>query len=123
VSDNRDRLIDDIAQAILDGTPIDWPEIDGAADETHRELIGELRLLSAVAELHRSDPDQPAAVTGQSLGSPGKMWGQLELLERIGGGTFGEVYRAWDTRLDREVAVKLLPADRADDPPRRVDHP
>jgi tetratricopeptide (TPR) repeat protein len=116
VSDNPDRLIDDIAQAILDGTPIDWPEIDGAADETHRELIGELRLLSAVAELHRSDPDQPAAVTGQSLGSPGKMWGHLELLERIGGGTFGEVYRAWDTRLDREVAVKLLPADRADDP-------
>ena len=35
-------------------------------------------------------------------------WGHLELQERIGEGTFGEVYRARDTRLEREVAVKLL---------------
>jgi tetratricopeptide (TPR) repeat protein len=35
-------------------------------------------------------------------------WGHLELQERIGEGTFGEVYRARDTQLDREVAVKLL---------------
>jgi TolB-like protein/tRNA A-37 threonylcarbamoyl transferase component Bud32 len=41
------------------------------------------------------------------------MWSYLRLLERIGRGAFGEVYRAWDTRLDREVALKLLPADRS----------
>jgi serine/threonine-protein kinase len=37
-----------------------------------------------------------------------RRWGRLELLERIGAGTFGEVYRAFDTKLHREVAVKLL---------------
>ena len=45
---------------------------------------------------------------------------RYELLERIGVGGMAEVWRALDRRLDREVAVKLLPAtDEAKDPSRR----
>jgi tetratricopeptide (TPR) repeat protein/tRNA A-37 threonylcarbamoyl transferase component Bud32 len=40
--------------------------------------------------------------------TPSFAWGHLEVHEVIGEGTFGEVYRARDTQLDREVAVKLL---------------
>ncbi len=36
------------------------------------------------------------------------MWGHFRLLEKIGKGTFGVVYRARDTKLDSEVALKLL---------------
>jgi eukaryotic-like serine/threonine-protein kinase len=35
-------------------------------------------------------------------------WGSFRLLGRVGHGSFGEVYRAWDPHLEREVAVKLL---------------
>jgi tetratricopeptide (TPR) repeat protein len=35
-------------------------------------------------------------------------WGSFRLLARVGHGSFGEVYRAWDPDLEREVAVKLL---------------
>ena len=44
---------------------------------------------------------------------------QFEILERIGAGGFGEVYRARDTRLGRSVAVKVLPPSLAADAGRR----
>src|SRR5580704_17940214 len=40
--------------------------------------------------------------------SPGTRFGNYEILQRLGAGGMGEVYRAKDTRLDREVAIKTL---------------
>src|ERR1700674_3220157 len=47
---------------------------------------------------------------------PGKRLGPYEILSAIGAGGMGEVYRARDTRLDRIVAIKVLPAHLADKP-------
>src|SRR4029079_11217511 len=47
--------------------------------------------------------------------SPGTRLGPYEILARIGEGGMGVVYRARDPRLDRQVALKLLPADMAAD--------
>lgn len=45
--------------------------------------------------------------------------GAYEVLGPIGAGGMGEVYQARDTRLGREVAIKLLPLDQAQDPAAR----
>src|ERR1700752_4263541 len=49
----------------------------------------------------------------------GTKLGPYEILSAIGAGGMGEVYRARDTRLDRFVAIKVLPAHLADEPERR----
>ena len=49
---------------------------------------------------------------------PGARFGCYEILDAIGVGGMGEVYRARDTRLHRDVAIKVLPADVAHDPDR-----
>src|SRR5580693_794074 len=46
--------------------------------------------------------------------------GPYEIVSRLAAGAMGEVYRARDSRLGREVAIKILPADVSADPSRRV---
>src|ERR1700730_3695796 len=50
----------------------------------------------------------------------GTRLGPYEILSPLGAGGMGEVYRARDTRLNRDVAIKILPAVIADNPVRRA---
>ena len=51
-----------------------------------------------------------------SILSPGTRFGSYEILQRLGAGGMGEVYRAKDTRLDREVAIKTISVDGSSAP-------
>jgi serine/threonine-protein kinase len=98
-----------LAEAILDGTSVNWNSAAGA-DARHHATLQQLRVLAEVVDVHRGT----ALVSDSAETSPGlpaapqPAWGPLTLHERIGAGAFGEVFRAWDNRLDREVALKLL---------------
>src|ERR1041385_8940609 len=48
------------------------------------------------------------SATSASAKEHPKTWGPFQLLQRLDAGGFGEVYRAWDLTLEREVALKLL---------------
>src|SRR5262245_11000834 len=57
-----------------------------------------------VARLAKNDPESNVDLTGRRLGV-------YQIEARIGAGGMGEVYRARDTRLGRDVAIKVLPHD------------
>ena len=134
MSAQRTRLLE-LAASVADGTvDIDWKQLEASVeDDEDRQLLQDLRVLAGVAELHRSDPAAAmSASRGRVVGrigpalaetdaptveervlpppsnQPLDQWGHLELIEQIGQGSFGNVYRARDTRLDRDVALKLL---------------
>jgi TolB-like protein/Tfp pilus assembly protein PilF len=114
-----------LAESIADGEPIDWVAAEERAPAGDRAIVRQLRILSDLAGLHRSfDPIAAAAVetaarpadaaARQGVASPAiGTWAHLALVERLGGGSFGDVYRAWDRHLERDVALKLLRTDES----------
>jgi TolB-like protein/tetratricopeptide (TPR) repeat protein len=123
-----------LAESIADGSPVDWESAETHATAEEREIIRELRVLADLALLHRSlpaDPGEPHASGGSTTApAPGMTaavldttapaignWGHLALVERLGGGTAGEVYRAWDRQLECDVALKLLRVNEASNDP------
>jgi serine/threonine-protein kinase len=104
------RLIEDLAAAVVDGSPVDWAAAESTADPDSHRLVRHLRTVEAVANVHRDAASSEAHATpvAENRSASRTSWGHLQILERIGGGAFGDVYRARDPRLDRDVALKLI---------------
>ena len=74
-----------------------------------RPATGTVAGVSASGAAH-GDADAPEAPAIGDPGTTGAKWGRLLLQERVGAGVYGEVFRAFDDSLRRDVALKLLRA-------------
>lgn len=102
--------------AVADGAAIDWSALRGRArSDAERAELTWLQVLGDIAGVHRSTRDDPDPATSTptmaaeagAAASPGT-WGRYRLVRRIGAGSYGSVYSAWDPELERHVAIKIL---------------
>jgi len=107
----------ELAAAVADGRALDWDATESRArNADERASIRGLRAVAAISlahsELTLSDASESLSVRSllqvvEDTSTPAT-WGSLQILDRVGRGRFGDVYRAWDPNLAREVALKLL---------------
>ncbi len=105
-----------LAATIADGGTPDWATAElNAADEESRARLDRLRSISDVARhlgiegaAAREAAASPGPVVSDEELQPGAAWGPFRIVEHVGSGRFGHVYRAFDPSLDRDVALKLL---------------
>lgn len=117
-----DPQVIEVAEAIADGVAVDWSTVHDSADpQDAAHPKRELEIIAALAAVHRqfsasgeggSLGDVLSGTTTGGLPVPSAMngvpWGPLLVLDRVGGGSFGTVFRAWDPTLEHEVALKRL---------------
>ena len=120
------RQVEAILDQALELPPDEVDDFLARACEGNAELRAELEELLAADRQAGEFLEVPAAEMAETLlevgareGKPpgtdhplaGRQLGPYRVLRRIGGGGMGEVYLARDTRLERSVALKLLPAE------------
>jgi serine/threonine protein kinase len=106
---NEGPDLDSLAAAVADGEPVDWEAVEAQhPDPATRSIVRNLRRLSSIALGHRD-----GITSGGGPRYEADSWGHLRILDHVGSGAFGDVYRAWDPQLEREVALKLVPVGAA----------
>jgi len=110
--DFDDSGVSDLLADVADGKAIDWD--DERIRALPPEVLDALRVLAQLAgagtppDLLNDSTTDAAAADGAAPGHEPVTWRHLSLREEVGAGHFGTVYRAWDTVLERHVALKLL---------------
>ncbi|MBI5711714.1 MAG: protein kinase, partial [Candidatus Eisenbacteria bacterium] len=119
MSDSPDPRLERTAEAVADSQPLDW-EREQAERPGLRPRLEGLRVLARLAAAHRQARAElgarpgtrtEEAATAAASEPPAFVWGFLRVLSRLGAGSFGEVWRAYDPTLHREVALKLRRLD------------
>ncbi len=124
-----DDLIDRVANDLAAGRAVDWAAaIAAASSAMEREQLESLRLVHQLSRRDRSATpaseqasDQQntrpiaTAVVSKAETSSTEEWGRYRLVQEVGAGSFGSVYRAFDPALDLDIAIKILHRHVGDD--------
>ncbi len=105
-----DSALERLTDRVVDATPIDWDAEDTSFTPDLRGRVDALRLLTTIGDAHRivDEPEADRTILFE--------WGGLRVLEKIGEGSFGDVYRAFDPLLRRQVALKLWRGSASEKP-------
>lgn len=99
----RDPRILSVAEQLAAGHDVDWDQLGRSADA---DLMRELREIQKLSGAFRDQTPAPATASGERFA-------HLEILEVLGRGACGVVYRAYDPHLQRHVALKLTERGRS----------
>lgn len=101
-----DDALAEAAGTIADGGELDWDTANRSADGARWRALGRVGRIAGAWRAVGVHADDPA-----SGPQPLFRWGDLEIRELLGEGSFGEVFTAWDPSLHRDVALKLRRGD------------
>jgi eukaryotic-like serine/threonine-protein kinase len=115
LTENNPDLISSVAASISDGVLIEWEQVAQQVAGDDDAVLAELQLVERIARFHQDAHDDPAP-TGPVAGdapsaSDPRSWAHFLILGRIGSGSYGDVYRVHDTKLQCDVALKLMRRD------------
>ncbi|MFC3193388.1 tetratricopeptide repeat protein [Marinicella sediminis] len=98
---------DRLASDIVDG----HTTADEISDE-RIELVDKLKQIASIANAFKTQNQGHQVGVQTEPKSILFTWGHLQVKEKVGEGSYGEVFRAYDAVLDRDVALKLLKHDK-----------